>query len=564
MKIDKQKKTKVQKTANLFVTGVVALTVANLIIKIIGVMLKVPLAGIIGNNGMGFYNGAYDVYVWLYMVSTAGLPVAIAMLVSESRAKGNLREPQKIFGVTIKLLAAVGLVGTCAVLFGSGLIADKIYKMPGLEWSLCAIAPTLFFICISCAIRGYFQGYQIMMPSAISEVMEALGKLIFGIAFAWMAMNVMPEDLVVLKGGNGKFAVAAAMTILGLTLGVALAMLYLIVKKARFNSKPYDQEFLQPDSYNMPMRTNKQILKALVVIAIPITISSSVMSFTSLLDGVIISNTMQSAWNKSASDVTEIIGIFKTQVVTLFNLPPALIYPISGSIVPYLSGMIVSGNKEKIHNLMNSSIRVAAIIALPCAFGMSALSQPIIRLFFNSTYAPEVCDSAPLLSIQALAVFFVGMLAMTTSILQAHKLERKPIISMLAGGAVKILSSWILIGKIGIYGAPIGTLLCYITIVVFNFYFVAKYVKFIPKFSQVFLKPIISAVLCALAAMGSYYGLVYLGMSWSISVLAAICVAAVVYLVLLLLTRAFKKEDFEIIPKGEKIYSLLCKCNLMK
>lgn len=566
------KNKKVKNTANLFVTGVVVLTIANLLVKIIGVALKVPLDIIFNpanipdaekGAAMGFYTSAYDVYVWLYMISTAGLPVAISMMVSESRAKGNLREPKKIFKMTLWLLASVGFVGTCIMIFGSRFIANNIYNLSGLEYALCAIAPTLLFICISAAIRGYFQGYQIMTPSAISEIIESFGKLIFGVAFAYIAMNLLPADLVILGDGTkGKYAIAAALTILGLTLGVGISLIYLFIKKARFKEEPYNEEFLRPDSFDMPVRSNKQILKTLVVIAVPITISASVMSFTNMLDGVIISNTMQSVYGYSENAVTGIIGLFKTHVVTLFNMPPALIYPISGSIVPYLSGMIAKGDKQKVNKLMNSSLRVATMIALPCALGLSVLSNPIILLFFGNSFNPDKCNTPALLSIQALAVFFVGMLAMTTSILQAHKHERKPIISMLAGGAVKIFSSWFLIGKIEMYGAPIGTLLCYITIVLFNFYFVAKYVGFVPSLRKVFLRPLISAVFCAAAALGVYHAAA-LFVGSTLSILVAIAAAVIVYIAAILILKVLQPEDLEILPKGEKLHKLLKKIGAM-
>lgn len=566
------KNQKVKNTANLFVTGVVVLTIANLLVKVIGVALKVPLDWIFNTGvpdsakgaAMGFYGSAYDVYVWLYMISTAGLPVAISMMVSESRAKGNLREPKKIFSMTLKLLTGVGLVGTCVLIFGSKFIANNIYKLPGLEYALCAIAPTLLFICISAAIRGYFQGYQIMTPSAVSEIIESFGKLIFGVAFAYLAMNSLPADLVTLSDGSeGKYSVAAALTIFGLTLGVGISLIYLFIKKIRFRTEEYDAEFLCEDSYSMPVRSNKEILKALVVIAIPITISSSVMSFTNMLDGVIISNTMQNVFGYTDKQVGGIIGLFKSHVVTLFNMPPALIYPISGSIVPYLSGIIAKNDREKSKKLMNSSLKVASMIALPCALGMSVLSEPVIRLFFNSSFDTDICDTPTLLSIQAIAVFFVGMLAMTTSILQAHKLERKPIISMLAGGAVKILSSILLIGKLGIYGAPIGTLLCYITIVVFNFYFVGKHVKFVPNFVQVYLKPLIASIACAAVAFLSYKVLCNF-ISFRLAVVAAVLAAVIVYCIMIIALRVLHKDDFEIIPKGQKLYSILHKAGFVE
>ncbi len=548
------KNQKVKKAANLFASGVFALTVANLVVKVIGVLLKVPLQNVIGDTGMGYYSNAYDVYVWLFMIATTGIPVAIAMMVSESRAKGNFREPKKIFRVSLIALMVLGFAGMCVMILGSGFIADVLYKMPGQEMAIICIAPTLFFICISCAIRGFFQGHQNMIPTAVSEVIEALGKLIIGIILAVYAMNYIPDS------DPNKFAIAASMAILGPTIGVAVAMVYLVIKKVTFKEALYNAEFEKPDSYSMPVRSNNEILKRLLVIAIPITLSSSVMSFTSMLDGMIISDRLQSL-GVSPSEVAETIGYFKVQVMTFFNLPPVLIYPISGSIVPYLTNLRVSGDKTKVDNLMNSSLRVASLIALPCALGMSALSGPIINLLFDGH------PNAPgLLSVQALAVFFMAMLSMSTSFLQAHNLERKPIISMVAGAVVKVVSSWFLIGNdaIRIYGAPIGSLLCYITIVLFNFYFVAKHIGFIPGFRRVFLKPLISAVFCGGAALGSYHLLAALIGEGRIVTLLAIGVAAVVYLVAILFFGAVDREDFAIIPKGEKIYSLLKRSKLIK
>ncbi|MBR5516296.1 MAG: polysaccharide biosynthesis protein [Clostridia bacterium] len=558
--------TKIKKTANLFASGVLILTIANLIVKVIGVMLKIPLSNELLNEGMGYYNSAYEVYVWLYMVSTAGIPVAIAMMVSESKAKGNFREIKKIYKISLITFATVGFVFMAALMISSGWLADKVYKLEGLEWGLIAIAPTLFFICISCAIRGYFQGYQYMTPTAISEVIESLGKLIIGLALGKFAMKSFDgvEKAVGKTVIEMKYPYAAAFTILGLTIGVALSLVYLFLKKARFKEELYNAEFVNPESDTMEVRGTAKILTGLIVVAIPVTLSSSVMSFTTMLDSIIISNKLQGiGLNQTA--VAETIGYYKTQVITFFNLPPVLIYPISGSLVPYLSALIVGKDKEKIHNIMNSALRVASLIALPCALGMSVLSEPIIKLIFASKLVDQT-NSPQLLSIQALSVFFVAMLAMTTSILQAHKLERKPIISMLAGACVKITASWFLIGNkhIQMYGAPISTFLSYLTIVLFNFYFVAKHVKYIPDFKKVFVRPLLASVVCAGSAIGSYYIAGLFVPKDKIVTLIAIGVAALVYIVSIFIIRALNKEDFELIPKGEKLYKICSKLKLVK
>ncbi len=548
------KNPKTKKAANLFASGVLALTIANLVVKVIGVGLKIPLNAAITSVGMGYYNVAYQLYVLLFMIATTGIPVAIAMMVSESRAKGNLREPKKIFRVSLATLAVLGLIGTLALILLSGVIADS-YDYQGLQYSLICIAPTLFFICISCAIRGFFQGHQNMVPTAVSEVIEALGKLVIGLGLALVAMNMIPDS------DTNKYPIAAAMAILGPTVGVAVGMVYLIIKKAFFKESLYNAEYELPNSYDMPMRSNKQILKTLLIIAIPITLSSSVMSLTTVIDSWIISNRLDFLGFAEEVKLT-MYGAYTTEVVTLFNLPPVLIYPISGSIVPYLSALLVKNEKDKVHGLLNSSLKVALLIALPCALGMSVLSKPVITLIFGTCYV----DSPGHLSILALAVVFMAMVSMSTSFLQAYKFERKPIISMIAGAIVKITTSWFLIGNdaIRMYGAPIGSLLCYITIAVFNFYFVAKHIGFIPSFRKVFFKPLIASMLCAGTALGAYELLSMFIGGGSLVTIAAIGVAFVVYLFAILLLGAITKDDFAIIPKGEKLYSGLKKLKLMK
>lgn len=570
----------VKKTANMFYSGVLILTVANILVKVIGVFLKVPLASIIGTNGMGYYSAAYDIYVWLYMVSTAGIPVAISIMISESRSKGNLREAKKIFKIAMRAFIVIGTLGMAIMMIGCKWFS-ALYEMPHLYWSIIAIAPTLLFVCISCAIRGYFQGYQHMTPTAISEVIESLGKLIIGIILAIWSMKQFDVDFSGKKWSvdtlgkdlqewitvsDEKFAKAAAFTILGLTIGVFISMCYLIIKKRLFREDVFNKEFERADADKLPVRSTSSLLKTLVIIAVPVTISASMMSFTNMLDGMIIANRLAS-FGHGEKIISGMIGAFKTQVVTFFNLPPALIYPISGSLVPYISTVRSTGTKEELYRIMNSAVKVASLIALPCALGMSVLSKPIIQLLFSMKDNPTemTFDTPALLSVQALAVFFVALLAITNSFLQSHKYQWYPIYSIVAGSAVKILSSLILIGQrdIQILGAPIGTLLCYVTIVFFNFFFVAKKIGFIPDIRSTFLRPLAAAVVCALAAIGSY-AVISNFITSRITVLVSICVAALVYLVAIFLFRAITEDDLKIIPKGEKIVTVLKKFGLLK
>ena len=169
-------------------SGVLALTIANLFVKPVGLLLKIPLRGILSDSGMAYYNNAYDIYAFLYTVSNVGLPTAVSMMISENRASGNVRQSKKIMKVAMWLFVGIGLLGTSIMFFGAPLF-ESAYKINNLSFSIMAIAPTLFFICIASALKGYFQGYQNMVPSAVSNVIEAVGKMALGILFANYAVQ---------------------------------------------------------------------------------------------------------------------------------------------------------------------------------------------------------------------------------------------------------------------------------------------------------------------------------------------------------------------------------------
>lgn len=541
--------TTLKQSKNLFFSGVLILTFSNMLIKVIGLVLKIPLQHILGDDGMAYYNVSYNIYVWFYTISTAGLPVAVSILISESRAKGNFREAKRIFHITLTLFFIIGLLGMAAMMGGSKLFAAA-YKFGDSYIAILAIAPTLFFICISSAIRGYFQGYQNMVPTAVSQIIEAIGKLTIGILFAYYGIN---------QGYS--LPVVAALTVLGLTIGVAAGMLFLCVAKLLFREGPYNEEYRCPESDTLPVRSTKRLLWLLVITAVPITLAASVMSFTNMIDGMIISRRLQSIGYTEAL-TRNMFGNYMTLAVSMYNLPPALIYPISYSVIPLLSAAIATGDKKRVSFIMNSAFKTAALISIPCSLGVAVLSGPILKLLF-----PEVSANraAPLLSVLSLSIFFVGMLAITTAVLQANKLERKPITAMIAGSVVKLVSSYILIGipAVGMYGAPIGTFLSYLTISAINFYFLAKYIKLILDVREIFVRPLIASIACAAAAIGSYR-LLESVISPKVATLGAIACAAAVYIIAVFVFRCVVKEDILLLPKGQRIYSMLHRIKLLK
>ena len=545
-KVQTVKDMKAKNTSKLFFSGVLVLTVTNLIVKAIGLMFKIPMNHIVGDEGMGYYNSAYTFYTYLYMVSTAGLPTAISIMISNSRAKGQIKQTKRIYRLSVALFFVIGVISMLIMFFGSG-IMSKAIGAENTKYSIMAIAPTLLFICMSSALRGYFQGYQQMVPTAVSQFLEAACKLGVGIVFAKYAIDQGYEIYIV-----------AAYATVGLTSGAFLGMLFMMFSKLLFKEQQYDAEYIAQGE-DSTVLSRGTLLKNLVLIALPITVSASVMSLTNLIDAAIVQRLLQST-GLSQVAATELYGNYTSLAVPMFNLPPVLIYPISYSIVPLLSAARQRGDTQRCKIVSESSMRIAMIVGIPCGLGLSALSEPILSLFYKQS---SVQLAHPLLSLLGPSTAFICILSVTNAILQSAGYERKPLVSMLCGAAVKIATNFVLIRYIGMKGTPISTFLCYLTVTILNLYFIHKHVGIMPKLSGLFGKPLAAGAVCAVSA---YFVNLFMSgyISSKISVIIAIAVAAVVYLAMLLLLRGITGEDVKLLPKGQKIYGVMHRLKLIK
>ena len=540
-------KSKLKNSSKLFFSGVLILTVSNLIIKVIGLLFKIPMNHTVGDEGMGYYNTAYTFYTYLYMVSTAGLPTAISIMISDSKANCQFKQVKRIYRIALVLFIVIGIIGTSIMLFG----AEPMSKAIGAEntkYSMLAIAPTLFLICISSALRGYFQGYQQMVPTAISQLIEAVCKLAIGITFALYAINQ-----------GYPIYIVAAYAAVGLTIGVGLGMMFLVFSKLLFKEQHYNAEYLADKEEDDSMLPSKALLKKMLLIALPITISASVMSLTNLIDTAIVQRLLQMTGLTQVA-ATELYGNYTSLAVPMFNLPPALIYPISYSIVPLISAAKKKGDTLRCKLVIESSMRVSMLIGIPCGLCLAVLSGPILSLFYK---ASSVELAAPLLTLLAPSTAFICILSVTNAVLQSNGFERKPLVSMLVGAVVKVITNAILIQNIGMKGTPISTFLCYLTVTLMNLYFIKKHVGVMPKLSGLFAKPLFASILCALTAYFSYEFLHSFSSS-RVLVIAAILLAFAVYFVAIFLIRGVSGDDIKLLPKGEKLYSIFNKLKLVK
>ena len=539
-----QNRTDSAKSGKQFFSGVMVLALSTVLVKVIGLLYKIPMMEYLGAEGMGYFNSAYEIYTLFFIISTAGLPVALSIMISENKTAGRYKNMARIFKSSFLVLAFIGLVGTVFMSVFYDRLASVIHNSEA-RFCILAISPTVLFICISSAIRGYFQGNQIMFPTAISQVIESLGKLVLGLTFAMIAINKgysMPE--------------IAAFAVLGLTIGVAVSMLFLIICKIVYKPKA-ESKIISP-----AVQPSSQILKKLFAVAIPITLSSAVMSLTRIIDMTMILGRLF-AIGYSEDMANAVYGSYSTMAVSIYNLPTTLITAISMPLVPMLTSAFESGDSVKEHSTISSAIKLTALVAFPSTLGIAVFSKPILQLLFSSQ-TQEIEYTAPLLSILGISIFLSCMITLTNSILQAYKMVNRPIISMFFGALVKIVVSYILIGipQINIYGAPISTFLSTLTIVSVNLYFIVKKLGKFDKIGTLFGKPFLASFLSTVIGL-CVYVLLESRFDFKGNIAIAILVIVVLYIILALKLRAINKDDVLMLPLGEKLAAGLEKIKLL-
>lgn len=527
-----------KKTAS-FIGGAAVLMVANLFVKVIGLAFKVPLTYLIGEEGMGHFSDAYTMYTWMFVLATAGLPVAVSKMVSESLALHRTREVRRILRVSLLFLTLLGLFGTGVLFLFADVLSAWIgnpLAAPGIRF----IAPAMLFVAMMSAFRGFFQGQQNMVPTAVSEVSEALGKLIFGYGLAYL---LLPKGIEM--GASGAVA--------GVTAGAALGfitLLFLFLKTRR-------RVFSAPEASSTEARSSAALFKKLISIAVPITIGASVFSLTSVIDMAMIKRSLLSA-GFSPETAVRLWGSYSGYAVPIFNMPPTLLTAISISLVPAIASAFISGHADKARSSAEAAIRITTLFALPCSAGVSLLSGPILSLIYNNA------NASSMLMILGWAIIFVSLVQVTNAILQSVGKVYVPVLHMLFGGILKILINYFLVANpaVHINGAPVGTIACYAFILILNLFAIRKILNARYSLGNMLVRPLFST-----AIMGGVVLLIYTlaaPLGQALRVLLSIGGGACTYGLVLLLVRALCREDILLLPKGEAILRILEKTKLLR
>ena len=524
----------IRPTSRTFLGGVFVLGVGNLLVKVIGLFFKIPLSRLLGDEGMGYFNTGYTVYSWLFLVGCTGFPVAVSMLVSEATERNGeeTTDARRVLSVSLAFLFAIGLIGCLLLSFFSSAIAERIGN-PGSAGAISSIAPAVLFCSLSGGVRGYFQGKKRMGPTAVSQLIEAALKLALGITFARRALNAgydLPS--------------VAAFAIRGVTVGAVASTLFLLLELLA------EPGFTRNKYKGRKRESIRPLSRRLLSIAFPITFSATVMSVTGLIDLVFVMQRLVHG-GLDLSSATAIFGNYTTLAVPFFNLPGILVSPIATGIVPFLSSDLTKADGKSANERSASAIRFALILSVPAALGLGLFGERILSLFFVRSSAAL---AAPILAVLSPGIVFLSLVTVSGAILQARGKPGITVLSMLLGATVKTAAGFYLIGlpTVGIYGAAIGTVLCYAVAATVNLVYLA--VVFRQKVGlTALLRPILPAALS--------FGLGFLVLSLlpergsPLSTLLLLGTSGALYLPLSLLLGSVSSADLKMVPIFHKPFA---------
>ena len=542
-----------QQKKQSFLGGAAILASAVAVVKIIGFFYKVPLNNILGEVGKTYFNTAYEIYNVLLTISTAGLPLAISKLTSQAHAQGRENQKRKIFRTAIWLFFGLGLVGSLLMFFGAEQLA-AFQNNPSAWMPVRALAPAVFCVCLLACMRGYTQGQGNMKPTAISQVLEALSKVGIGLPLAWYILRQLQAQHLAEEAMTQGMSGVAAGAIFGVTVGTILSMCFLIVYLMTHRNRRESSDLADGSG---------TIMKSVLSIGIPITLSNCAMSIITVIDTKIILGRLQGGLGLTEMAAMALKGEY-SYAMDMLSMVSSFVYPVTMSLIPFAAAALAQKDYAKADRTISAAFRIIAMLALPAGVGLCALSTPIMVLVLPAQYEGALA-AGPHLRVLGIATIFVCMMILTNAILQTYGKERLPIITVIIGGIVKIVMNYILVGNesINIHGAPISTLCCYLVIVALNLFFVWKYSPQKPKYFQLFAKPILASVLMGGAAW-AVYGFVSRALTGhsvygtnAVATLCGIMAGVVVYGILVIALRILRADDVKSIPHGAKLAKLL-------
>jgi stage V sporulation protein B len=545
------------------------LAVASILVRVIGLLYRIPMVRIIGREGMGLYSNAYEVYNIALILSSYSVPLAVSKLVAVRRVNKEHRNSYRVFLSAMLFAVGVGLVASLIVFFGANLLATYIIKSPDTTMPLQILAPTIFVFSIMGVLRGFYQGKNTMIPTAVSQVLEQIVNAIVSVAASWLLIKNN-------SAAPNMSAFGAAGGTLGTLAGALIALLFLIFVFVIY--KPVLNKQLRHDT-TKHRESYSQILKLLLLTIAPIILSQTVYQISGLIDNSLFGHIMDGkeiaafdlpvllAEGAQAGQLyieeyrNTLLGIYSGEYRLLTNVPVAIATAIGAAIITTITADMVRGYIDSICHKVHAAIKFNMIIAIPAAVGMAALASPFMTLIFNDSSVL----SANLMMLGSISIIFYAYSTVSSSILQGINQMRLPVIhsAISLGLHVIIVFALLYFTPLSTYALVIGNVTFPMVVCVLNWLAIARYLGYQQEIIKTFVIPSVSAGLMGVVAYFSYKGFMLWTGNMMISTILSVLIALIIYFSLLIFMKGVNEEELRFVPKSGAILRVLKKLHLL-
>ena len=555
MSTQNQQKKKKKKSSNFLVQGSI-LAAAGILVRIIGMVYRIPMQNKIGNAAMGMYSSAFYIYNIILLLSSYSLPLAVSKMVSARVALGQHKNAYRIFQSSMIFSLISGSVAGLLMFFGADFFAVKLLNEPGAAYAIKVLAPTVFVMAFLGTLRGYFQGLGTMIPTAVSQVLEQIINAVISIVAAFLLFD-MGARVDIAKGTDiYADAYGAAGGTLGTAAGALTALIFCFVL-FRMYRRILKRQMRRDNTVMLESYGN--IARVLVATIVPVIISGTVYNVSNLVD-----NSIYGFYMKSVGESAHYMakwGVYSGQYYLLINVPIAISNALSSSMLPSLTRTVTEGNKGEVLRKINMTIRFSMIVAIPSAVGLTLLGAPIVEMLFNQ----DTKLGGDLLFLGSLAVIFFSLSTVTNGVLQGINKMKTPVRNALIS---LILHVGILVAllyglKTGIYGVVIANMLFGLSMCILNGISIANYLNYRQEVKKTFVLPFLASLIMGGCSYLVYYLLNMLTKRNSIACLAAVIVAVAVYFVMLIVFRCVDEKELHSMPMGGKMVRIAKKLRLM-
>lgn len=535
---------------NFLIQGSI-LAIAGVLVRVIGIIYRVPVNNILGEEGITYYGAAFDVYSLFLLISSMSMPIAVSKIVSSKVAKGEIKNAYRAFAGALAIGFTIGIIVFTIVFFGAESFA-KLCGYPSAAYAIKVLAPVLFIMSILGVLRGFFQGMGTMIPTAISQILEQVANAIVSIVGAMYLFNAG-------KVACESAALGAAGSTLGTLAGAAVALVFMtlvfIIYLPVIKRQIRRNRGVQPEGYH-------SLSKELLYTIIPVLLSTTIYNFSSIFDSAVFGNISGRIFKMTEPEYSSLYGVYSGTFKLLTTAPIAVASALSSAIIPSIIRSVEQKDRHNTFNKIESSMRLTMIIAIPAGVGLSVLAGPILELLFN---LKRLDEATGIMRFAILTVVVFSMSTLTNAVLQGIGKMKIPVINALISMGIHyvVLILFLIIFKPNLYIVVVADILFGFIVCVLNSMAIYKNIGYKQEVMKTFVLPFAASAIMGVVGYAINFVLFKITGINALSCILSIIVSVIVYGISLLLIKGIGEDEIRMLPKGASIVGMLKKIRLL-